>query len=104
MPYKRFVVDVSAQATYPTTPQVDLSGLFVPRGYFAVVTSGNNDGVVLASFDGASGPDSIKLVEGKPIGNGQVPLPAAGQQRMWLKKSAGTNPVTVEIVAYTDDR
>lgn len=86
-------VDVTAQTTYPTTPQVDLSSLFEPNGW-VVFAIGTGDAIVAYSLDGVNDHGNLKE------GTAKNPESWTGKERkVWLRKVSGNGTITVDVQA-----
>lgn len=93
MSIKLFVVDVSAQASYPAAGSQQVVIPFTPKTLTMAIISGT-DGVKV-SFDGST--DDIQLTPGTPL-QGYVAQQGTGMQNVWLKRVSASSGV-VHLIA-----
>lgn len=91
----RSAIVVTAQSTYPVSPQVDLTSLFEPTGYsVTVIGNGSADAVVAYSLDGVN--DHGVITEGTSTASKSF---AERARRVWVRKVSGTGAISVDVEA-----
>ena len=96
MPEHFETVDVGAVAAFPTTPQVDLSELFVPDEYLIANKHGSE--IVAVSFDGVEIHGKLDPNDATGISRWRTKA-----QRVWLRNTtAPGGNVNVEVSVSTD--